>query len=459
MTAMPDPELLATQEPIIRFIGTLRSVGVRISVGEELDAMRVIELVGYQNRSLLRDALALTVAKSVEEKELYQAGFDEFFSRDGFKGKGPVLGAQETETSEVGNNAAALGQMLLANDRAGLAQAVERAANEVGISRIRISPQLNLYARRILEQMGINDLAGEIRTLRRMGTPKSSQQANLLDAALEELQEEVRNFVSRQLQVYARGEPDRIRDQFLRQMKFGAISLQDKARLRIIVGQIARRLAARHARLLRKKRKGQLDVRRIIHKNAPNDGVMMQTAFRFKKIDRPKIVAICDVSGSVAASAEFLLLFLWSLREVLAGVRAFAFSRDLIEVTEILDRLNSEEAAKQILRTIGFGSTNYGDSLATFRKNWINILDRKTTVIILGDARGNRTDPRADIVREISERSKRLIWLNPEARPAWGTGDSRMLHYKNYCHLARVCNSIADLEEVVSDLLDAERFG
>jgi uncharacterized protein with von Willebrand factor type A (vWA) domain len=153
------------------------------------------------------------------------------------------------------------------------------------------------------------------------------------------------------------------------------------------------------------------------------------------------------------------LLFLWSLREVLAGVRAFAFSNNLIEVTETLDRLNSQEASKQILRTIGFGSTNYGDSLATFRKNWINILDRKTTVIILGDARGNRTDPRADIVREISERSKRLIWLNPEARPAWGTGDSRMLHYKNYCHLAKVCNSIADLEEVVSDLLDAERFG
>jgi uncharacterized protein with von Willebrand factor type A (vWA) domain len=186
---------------------------------------------------------------------------------------------------------------------------------------------------------------------------------------------------------------------------------------------------------------------------------MLRTAYRFKKIDRPKIVALCDVSGSVASSAEFLLLFLWSLREVLAGVRAFAFSNDLIEVTAILDKFSPEEAARQILRAVGFGSTNYGNSLATFRKNWSGILDRKTTLIILGDARGNRTQPRADIVRELSERSKRLIWLNPEGRPAWGTGDSDMLRYKNYCHLVKSCNSIADLEEVVSDLLEAERFG
>jgi uncharacterized protein with von Willebrand factor type A (vWA) domain len=447
------------QEPLIRFIGTLRSVGVRISVAEELDAMRVVEVTGYQDRSLLRDALGLTVAKSVTEKELYQLCFDEFFSRSEFKSKPLTQDAQETDTSEGGDKAASLRQMMLANDRAALAQAVESAANQVGINQIRLSPQVNMYARRIMDQMGGNDLESGIRTLRSIGTPQSIQQADLLESALEELQEELRNFVLRQLQVYARGEPDRIRDQFLRQMKFGSMSLQDKARLRIIVRQIARRLATRHARLVRKKRKGQLDVRRIIHKNAPNDGVMIRTAFRFKKIDKPKIVAICDVSGSVAASAEFLLLFLWSLREVLGGVRAFAFSNDLIEVTEILDRLGSEEAARQILRTIGFGSTNYGDSLATFRKNWINILDRKTTVIILGDARGNRTDPRADIVRELSERAKRLIWLNPEGRTAWGTGDSRMLSYKNYCHLAKVCNSIADLEEVVSDLLEAERFG
>lgn len=450
---------MTAHELMVRFISTLRSAGMRISVSEALDAMRVAELVGYQDRSLLRDALGLTVAKSAEEEGIYEACFDDFFSRSEFKAKSPTDGSDNPGSIEDAETLAPIGEMLLNGDMASLAQAMERAANEIGINQIRLFTQVNLYARRILEQMGLSDLESQIGAMRKIGTPQYSQQAGRLEAAREDLQQEVRAFVNRQLQVYARGEPDRIRDQYLRQMQLGSISPREKARLRIIIRQIARRLATRHARVQRKRRRGQLDVRRIIKKNASTDGVMFRTAFRHKKIERPKIVAICDVSRSVAASAEFLLLFLWSLREVLGGVRAFAFSSDLIEVTEILDKLDPEEAAKEILQKIGLGSTNYGCSFATFRKNWFDILDHKTTVIILGDARGNRTEPRADIVREISERSKRLIWLNPEGRLAWGTGDSAMLRYKNYCYLAKVCNSLADLEKVVSDLLEAERFG
>ena len=448
---------MTAHEPMVRFLGTLRTAGVRISVAEGLDAMLAAEMVGYDDRQLLKDALGLTVAKSAEEKALYEVCFDDFFRRDEFKGQSQ--GEGEESGGEGGESGTALGQMLLGGDGAALAQAMEQAANDVGISQIRIFTQVNLYARRIMEQMGLDELEAEIGGMRRMGTPQASQQADQLDAAREGLREQVRDFVRRQLEVYARGETERLRDEFLRQMRLGTLGPRDKARMRILVRQIARRLATRHARVLRKKRKGQLDTRRTIRKNMPNDGVLFRTFFRFKKIDRPKIVAICDVSGSVAASAEFLLLFLWSLREVLSGVRAFAFSSDLMEVTETLDKQEPDEATKHILRTIGFGSTNYGNSLATFRKNWLGILDRKTTVIILGDARGNRTEPRADIVRELSERSKRLIWLNPEGRPVWGSGDSDMLRYKPYCHLARVCNSLEHLEEVVSDLLEAERSG
>jgi uncharacterized protein len=445
--------------PMVRFISMLRAAGVRVSVSEELDAMQVAEVIGYQDRELLRDALGLTVAKSIEEKQLYQVCFDDFFSRNEFRSKLIEDGEPELKADQPEKSITPLAQMLLNGDSASLAQAMELAANEIGISQIRIYTQVNLYARRILDQMGISNLESEIGAMRRMGTAQASQQADLLAEASEKLGDEVRDFVQRQLQVYAKGEPDRIRDQYLRQMQLGSVGPQDKARLRIIVRQIAQRLATRHARLMRKQCKGQLDVRRMLRKNIPNDGVLFQTAFRFKKIDRPKIIAICDVSRSMAASAEFLLLFLWSLREVLSGVRAFAFSNDVIEVSDILDKLEPEAAAQEILKRIGFGSTNYGTSLATFRKNWFGILDRKTTVIILGDGRGNRTAPRPDIVREMSERVKRLIWLNPEGRSFWGTGDSQMLRYKNYCHLAKVCNSIADLEKVVSDLLEAERFG
>ncbi len=445
-------------ELLVRFLTTLRASGVRISVAEELDAMLVAEVVGYQDRILLRDALGLTVAKSIEEKEIYGVCFDDFFNREELR---EMLAGDREEEGKTGEekNLNTMGQMLLDGDRTGLLLAIEMAGNQVGISQIRLFTQINLYTERILEQMQLGGVQAEIGTMRRFGTPQMSMQADQLEIALDNLREDVREYVRRQFEVFARGEPDRIRDGFLYQMRLGSIKPRDKARLRIIIRAIARRLATRHARVLRKKRKGKLDVRRVIRTNIPNDGVLFRTAFRFKKIQRPKIVAICDVSGSMASSSEFLLYFLWSLREILSGVRAFAFSSDLIEVTEILDRLEPEEATKKIMNAIGFGSTNYGNSLSTFRKNWMTIIDRKTTVIILGDARGKRTEPRIDIVKEISERAKRMIWLNPEQRQVWGTGDSDMLRYKPFIHLAKVCNSVANLETVVSDLLEVERHG
>ena len=181
-----------------------------------------------------------------------------------------------------------LGQMLLDGDSTGLSLAMEMAANEIGISQIRLFTQINLYTERILEQMELDEVTSEIGTMRRFGTPQLSQQADQLEIAPDNLREDVREYVRRQFEVFARGEPDRIRDGFLYQMRLGSMSARDKARLRIIIRAIARRLATRHAHVLRKKRKGKLDVRRIIRTNIPNDGVLFRTAFRFKKIHRPE---------------------------------------------------------------------------------------------------------------------------------------------------------------------------
>ena len=84
---------------------------------------------------------------------------------------------------------------------------------------------------------------------------------------------------------------------------------------------------------------------------------------------------------------------------------------------------------------------------------WMRNVSNKTTIIILGDARGNRTDPRTEIMQRLSQRAKRIIWLNPEFRSAWGTGDSDMFRYKPYCNVVTVCNTLRHLERVVSDLL------
>ena len=77
----------------------------------------------------------------------------------------------------------------------------------------------------------------------------------------------------------------------------------------------------------------------------------------------------------------------------------------------------------------------------------------RTTVIILGDGRNNYSDPRTDIMKRLHERSRRVIWLNPENRKRWGSGDSEMKKYLAYCTYAEECNSLAHLERFVSHLL------
>ena len=169
------------------------------------------------------------------------------------------------------------------------------------------------------------------------------------------------------------------------------------------------------------------------------------------------IMVLCDVSGSVAAMAQFLLMFLYALNEALSDIRAYAFSGSLIEVSEILEKNPIEKAIEKIMEAIGLGSSNYGNSLADFEEGWMKFVTNKTTIIILGDARGNNTDPRTDILSRLSLRAQRVIWLNPEFKPMWGTGDSDMHRYAPFCNLLTECSTLRHLERAISSILDTAR--
>ncbi|MEM7003305.1 MAG: VWA domain-containing protein [Pseudomonadota bacterium] len=88
-----------------------------------------------------------------------------------------------------------------------------------------------------------------------------------------------------------------------------------------------------------------------------------------------------------------------------------------------------------------------------FKNHCLDDVDNRTTIIILGDARNNYGDPHAEVLKEMYDRSKRIIWLNPEGRVSWNTGDSEMRRYQAYSHQVEECNSLMHLERVVGNLL------
>ncbi len=443
------------QGPLLDFLRAARSAGLRISPAESIDAVRAVEVVGFTERERLRDTLSLVLAKTVEEKRQFEECFDRFFRRDSFRTEGPVGPGAAPSAPSVslpgeaagGGGGGALARMLLEGDQPGLATAMEQAAAEAGLSNIALFTQVNLFTRRILERMGLQELEREIAQL------GDAPAATRLRQGRDWLREQVKDFVRQHLQLFAEGENERYREQRLQQTRLTTISRRDQDRMRILVRAMARRLATQYGRNRKRDRRGQLDTRRTLRRNMGWGGTPFLTVWKQQRIEKPKLVVLCDVSGSVAALAQFLLLFLYSLKEALSGLRAFAFAGELIEVSEILEREPVEKAIPQIMDRIGFGSSNYGNSLADFERGWMQILDSRTTVIILGDGRGNRTDPRVDILKRMADRSKQIIWLNPEYRTIWGTGDSDMLRYAPHCRITAVCNTLKHLERVISDLL------
>jgi uncharacterized protein len=453
-------------EPLRRFLQVARGAGLKVSAAEGIDAARAVDLVGFEDREVLKDSLGLVLAKTPDEKAAYDEVFDLYFKRDEFAGGGEEAeeASEQDPFSSPSNGAGgdgmggqggqSLGSLLADDDRAALATAMETAAREAGIENIRFFTQKNLYARRILDRMGLRALERDMEALRQTGTPEGLGRAQFLDGKVEALRDSVRDFVERNLLLFAKGDTEKFREELLKSARLSNLERRDLDRMRVLVRQMAKKLAARYAKTRRRRLRGQLDTRRTLRRNMGWGGIPFITVWKQKRIEKPRVMVLCDVSGSVAAMAQFLLMFMYAINEALSDIRSFAFAGSLIEVSEILEKEPVEEAITKIMSLIGFGSSNYGNSFADFEDGWMRHVTNKTTVIILGDARGNRTDPRTDVVGRLSLRSKRIIWLNPEYRSAWGTGDSDMFRYAPFCNLVTVCNTLRHLERAITDILE-----
>lgn len=451
------------RENLHRFFRAARGAGVHVSPAESIDAMRAVAQVGVSDRAILRDSLLLTLAKSQDEKLALGDCFDLFFSQPEPRQDQPEADSDDasqdvdqppSSASDAGGGPSPaelspLAQMLLSQDRNAIAAAIASAAGAASLSDIRYSTQRGIFSSRILDAMGLQRLRDDLDKL----TATNPALAERLGAALDGLREAVRDTVAQGLALYAREEAENLRNEILRNAPLARIERRQVEEMRALIRQIARRLRERYSKPRKRQRRGHLDVRRTLRRNAAWGGVPFLTAWKRKHRDRPKIVALCDVSGSVAQVSDFFLLLIHSLHEVVDDVHSFAFSSHLIEVSDILESKPPEEAMAEIMSKVGFGSSDYGSSLVDFEKDFMGTLTPQTTVIVLGDARSNNLDPRADILRRISERSKRLVWLNPEGRLAWGFGDSEMPRYATFCSIVRQCATAQQLERAVSDIV------
>ena len=241
------------------------------------------------------------------------------------------------------------------------------------------------------------------------------------------------------------------------QIPFTAARRAEIDEMRREIYPLARRLATRLAKEQHARRRGPLDFRRTVRASVSTGGVPLTTLHRPKRPHRTELVVLCDVSGSVANFAAFTLLLVYALQEQFSKVRAFTFVDDVAEVTgefraggdpeQTLTRLT--ESARQASL---WGRTDYGRALREFRSRFGDAVGPRSSLLVLGDARSNYTDPRLDVLRDLAGQARHAWWLNPEAVGQWNTGDSAASQYGDVVPMVE-CRNLAQLTTFVHDIL------
>ena len=472
------------QSNLVDFIQVLRSHDIRVSPAETLDAVGVTTTLGYSDRNLLRDGLAMTLAKTPAEEVIFLDCFDRFFQQDlaDFSSSDMPSDQDENKDLDSTDDTAAqtedfsdsqlsalelaseknpslesllqtpLMQNLLNNNRNELTLAINAAAQRVDLQKIQMFTQKGQFTRRILDAMGEEQVRNAVIELEKAESPALP----VLQRYRDILRQQVRDYVEREYLLHAEGKTQQFMDDILSKTRLNNIEHIYLHKVHELIRKMAKKLASRHSHKRRRLKRGQLNMAKTLRKGIPNDGVMFNTFWRQVKKEKPQILAVCDVSGSVAAYSKFLLLFLYSLQDILPKVRSFAFSSHLGEVSTYFDDYPVEKAIELVNWKYG-GATDYGNSLMDFSKLALDDINSNTTVIILGDARNNNGDPKLDILQSIFQRARQVIWLNPESRRAWGSGDSEMLRYQSACHFSAECNNLKQLERIVDQLLKSTR--
>jgi hypothetical protein len=235
---------------------------------------------------------------------------------------------------------------------------------------------------------------------------------------------------------------------------FNSLSDRDMERLRKEVQRIAAALRTRIALRQKRAKSGQLDAKATIRANLKHGSVPIEIHHKQRTL-KPKLVVICDVSTSMRYCSELMLSLLFALQDQISKTYAFAFIDHLEYITPDFEGKESQEAVHSVLARMpsGYYNTDLGYSLENFSQDHLDTVDGRTTFLLLGDGRNNYNDPRLDVFKTLARRSRRMIWINPEAPTLWGTGDSDMLKYAPECSVVLKANTLAELTAAVDKLL------
>jgi uncharacterized protein with von Willebrand factor type A (vWA) domain len=432
---------------VVAFCEQLRSEGVAIGTSEILDGFAALEAVPWTEPADFRQALASTLAKSQEDRRVFDLLFERFFFRT-------------AEAEALDRGLAEAGQRYDGGERLeldDLRAAVREAIAEGDDGEMRDLARLSIAAfGRRGEGSGV--VGVDVQRIRRtlgLQLGAADEEGPTLD------RESVRQFeghLRRELEraLIERSErlpPSRPLAELDRALPTSPS--QDLAAVHRAVAQLKRRLATLGHEQRGRRRGAVVDVRRTMRASLETGGVPLRLKHRPRRPRRPEIYVLCDVSTSVTSASVFFLSVLHALHDSFRKLRSFVFIERISEVTDVFERERDfRRISEKISREGGVadvsGYTDYGRVWLEFGEQISEDLGPRSTVIVLGDARTNGREPHAAAFAAVGARAGRMFWLNPEPRLYWNYGDSVMAAYEPHCTGVFECWTTRHLEGFVN---------
>lgn len=461
---------------LVEFVSALRSKGIPAGTSETVDAAAVIDVLGLDDRELLREGLAAALVRRGGQRDVFDMTFDLFFPA----GVGASQSVLDSDDFDLDDLRDLLAMALADGDLRTLEQLADMAVELLGEVGVPDTNTAGWSAYQTLERLRPQTLIAQVMQMRGQGGAggegqgqgggqgggQSPTQTIEFTDRLE--RDEVRQAVERfremvQAEARRRTAEVRGRDVVTRhavrpgsdRIDFLSANRQQLEELRRQVQPLSRRLATRLAARRRKNRRDRIDIRRTLRRSMGTGGIPIKPVYAKPHPSRPELVLLCDVSGSVAGFSGFTMHLVQALNSQFSKVRVFAFVNAMDEVTDMVE-LDEPDLAGRISReamiTKWHTSSDYGEAFSDFAELFLDSVGPRTCVLILGDGRNNNQDPNFGALHEISERSRRTFWLNPESAMRWGLGDSVATEYAEVVEMHECCN-VEQLSRFVSRLL------
>jgi uncharacterized protein with von Willebrand factor type A (vWA) domain len=456
------------EERIIKFIAALRARGVHVSLAESIDAFNAIDHLGIHARKTFRLCLRSTLIKNRSALAVFDELFPLFFNT----ASAPPLSNLTNDLSreeaiqiaeairDLNDHIRRMLERLLHGEPLS-AEELEHFAQRIGLQHANNLRYTEWMARRMEQAMKFTEVRAAIQNLINTlselftDTNRLEQIQQLIEENYQALRDQIRQFVGQRIAENLSDLPREESIDRLMDRSFNALSENDMQILREEVRRLAVILRSRVALRQKRAKNGRLDPKATIRANLKHQGIPFEIKYHNRR-QKPKLVVFCDLSTSMRYCSELMLSLVYELKDQISKTHAFAFIDHLEYINPYFIGKEGNAAVKSVLQKMppGYYSTDLGYSLTNFASGYLDTIDNKTTFIMVGDGRNNYNNPELVIFRIISQRSHRTIWINPESRNQWGTGDSDMWKYVPYCDDILRASTLNELTAAVDQLLD-----